>query len=219
MGDSSVDRNGSFLEVVDKVTEVRIHGRGGQGAVTAASLLVSAAVLEGKWGQAIPLFGAERRGAHVYAFARIAPKPVPLHSQVRRPSVVVVLDPSLIAVATDRVLVGVRPGGAVVANLPPKKARQLLPKVVESGLKLYVVDATSIAEELGLVFAGWPAVNTAMLGALVRATGIVSLSSIEKAIRLQWRHNERLAEANAEAARKAYAGTVQLKGEAEVVVR
>jgi pyruvate ferredoxin oxidoreductase gamma subunit len=219
MADSGADGNGALSEIVNKVTEIRIHGRGGQGAVTAASVLVSAAVLEGKWGQAIPLFGAERRGAHVYAFARIAPKPVPLHSQVRRPSVVVVLDPSLVAVDTNKVLAGVRSGGTVVANLPPEKARQLLPKVLESGLKLYAVDATSIAKELGLVFAGWPAVNTAMLGALVKATGIVSLSSIEKAIRLQWRRNERLAEANAEAARKAYAGTAQLKEEAEVMAR
>jgi pyruvate ferredoxin oxidoreductase gamma subunit len=180
----------------ESVTELRLHGRGGQGAVTAATLLVSAALREGKWGQAIPSFGAERRGAHVLAFARVGEKPVPIHSQVRRPHVVVVLDPGLILVEREKVLRGLRPGGVVVANLPSP--------VDVGDARLYIVDATRIAKELGLIVAGWPVVNTAMLGALARATGLVGIDSVEAAIREFWADRPRVAELNARAARRAY---------------
>ena len=190
-----------LLEALKSTVELRFHGRGGQGAVTAATLLVRAALLEGKWGQAIPSFGAERRGAHVLAFARVAEKPVPLHSMVRRPDVVAVLDPSLITVEKKKVLHGVKPGARIVANLP---------EPVDLGspdTRLYWVNATRIAQELGLVVAGWPVVNTAMLGALARATGLVSIDSVVEAIMEYWSSRPRVAELNAEAARRAYAET------------
>jgi len=183
----------------ETVTEVRLHGRGGQGAVTAATLLVAAALREGKWGQAIPSFGAERRGAHVLAFARVSPAPAPVHSQVRRPHVVVVLDPGLMLVEREKVLRGLRGGGTVVANLPAP--------VDVGDARLFYVDATRIAKELGLVVAGWPVVNTAMLGALARATGLVSIDSVVEAIMEFWSGRERVAELNAEAARRAYRET------------
>ncbi len=191
---------GGFLEALQRAVELRFHGRGGQGAVTAATLLVRAAMIEGKWGQSIPSFGAERRGAHVLAFARIAEKPIPVHSMVRRPHVVVVLDPSLVYVESERVKVvrGIRPGGVVVANAPR-------PPRLETGARLYTVNATRIAEELGLVVAGWPVVNTAMLGALAKATGVVSIDSVVEAILGYW--SGRVAELNAEAARRAYQET------------
>jgi len=179
-----------------EVTEIRFHGRGGQGAVTAATLLVSAALLEDKWGQAIPSFGAERRGAHVLAFARVAGAPVPIHSQVRSPHVVAVLDPGLLLVEKEKVLKGLRPGAVVVANLPVP--------VDVGDATLYYVDATRIAKELGLVVAGWPVVNTAMLGALARATGLVGIEAVEEAIRRFWSSRPRVAELNAMAARRAY---------------
>jgi len=191
---------GGFLEALQRAVELRFHGRGGQGAVTAATLLVRAAMIEGKWGQSIPSFGAERRGAHVLAFARIAGRPVPVHSMVRRPHVVVVLDPSLVYVESERAKVvrGIRPGGVIVANVPK-------PPRLEAGARLYTVNATRIAEELGLVVAGWPVVNTAMLGALAKATGVVSIDSVVEAILGYWRG--RVAELNAEAARRAYRET------------
>jgi len=190
----------SFYQALRReVTEVRFHGRGGQGAVTAATLLVSAALLEGKWGQAIPSFGAERRGAHVLAFARVAPRPVPIHSQVRSPHVVTVLDPGLLLAERSKVLHGLRPGGIVVANLPKPLGA--------GGARLFHVDATRIAKELGLVVAGWPVVNTAMLGALARATGLVGIEAVEEAIRGFWSSRPRVAELNAKAARLAYEQT------------
>ncbi len=200
--------------MAERVTEIRLHGRGGQGAVTAATLLVAAALREGKWGQAIPSFGAERRGAHVLAFARVSPEPVPVHSQVRRPHVVVVLDPGLMLVERGRVLRGLRGGGTVVANLPAP--------VDVGGARLFYVDATRIAKELGLVVAGWPVVNTAMLGALARATGLVSIDSVVDAIMEFWSGRERVAELNAEAARRAYretrpAGAAEAAAEAREV--
>ena len=191
-----------YQRLASKVTELRLHGRGGQGAVTAATLLVSAALIEGKWGQAIPSFGAERRGAHVLAFARVSEEPVPVHSQVRRPHVVGVLDPGLVLVEREKVLRGLRPGGIVVANLP---------RPIELGrdVRLYTVDATRIAAALGLIVAGWPVVNTAMLGALAKATGLVSIEAVEEAIRRFWAGRPRVAELNARAARKAFEETTE----------
>ncbi|BEP18397.1 pyruvate synthase subunit PorC [Pyrofollis japonicus] len=186
------------LRGLQETTELRFHGRGGQGAVTAATILVQAALFEGKWGQAIPSFGAERRGAHVLAFARVAPRPVPIHSGVRRPDVLVVLDPGLMHVERDRVLAGAKPGVKIIANLP----RPISLRGFQA--ELYIVDATRIAKELGLVVAGWPVVNTAMLGALARVTGLVSIDSIVKAIKEYWSGRPRVAEANAESARRAY---------------
>ncbi len=189
-----------FLEALRGTVEIRFHGRGGQGAVTAATLLVAAALRDGKWGQAIPSFGAERRGAHVLAFARVSSRYVPLHSQVRRPRVLVVLDPGLLVAERGRVLSGLREGGVVVANTP-------LPVDVGAA-RLFMVDATRIAKELGLIVSGWPVVNTAMLGALARATGVVTIDSVVRAIKEYWSGRPRVAELNAEAARRAYEETM-----------
>ncbi|WP_460124588.1 2-oxoacid:acceptor oxidoreductase family protein [Stetteria hydrogenophila] len=175
------------------MVEVRFHGRGGQGAVTAANLLVEAAVLEGKYAQAFPHFGAERRGAPVVAFARISDRPIDRHSQVRSPDVAVVLDPVLFSLVD--VTEGLKPGGVVVVNSPSR------PRELKAG-RVVCVDATGIARSLGLVVAGWPVVNTGILGALVKATGLVSLESVVKAIKSRWPGS--LGEANAEAATRAY---------------
>ena len=175
------------------LTELRFHGRGGQGAVTAANLLAAAAVLEGKYAQAFPHFGAERRGAPVVAFARVSDRPIERHSQIRNPDVVVVLDPALVELVD--VTAGLKPGGVVVINAPRRPSGLRADRVV-------CVDATRIARELGLVVAGWPVVNTGILGALARATGIVSLDFVVKAIQAQW--PGKTGELNAEAARRAY---------------
>lgn len=173
--------------------EIRFHGRGGQGAVTAANLLVASALIEGKYGQAFPFFGAERRGAPVLAFARISDKPIRIHSEVKEPDVVVVFDPSLIEIVD--VLRGLKPNGTIIVNSPE-------PIRFDGEYDVYHVDATRIALDLNLVVAGWPLINTAMLGAVVGALRIVNIDSVVKAIRDYW--PSKLAESNAKAAIKAY---------------
>ncbi len=172
--------------------EVRFHGRGGQGAVTAARLLVEAAFLEGKYGQAFPFFGAERRGAPIVAFARIDDKPIRTRTQVYEPSHVVVLDPTLLEVTN--VAAGLKAGGIVVVNA--KEAPTGLP----AG-RLAVVDATGIALET----LGAPITNTAILGALARATKLVSLDSLVRAVGNYF--GDKLAEKNIAAVRVAYERT------------
>lgn len=159
--------------------EIRIHGRGGQGGVTAAELLARAAFKEGKWVQAIPFFGAERRGAPVKAFARISDKPILIRSQVYSPDYVIVLDSTLLDLLD--VTEGLKKDGTVIINTTKKPD--------EMGLKqgrLTTVDATGIALELELVVAGLPVLNTTMMGAFARATEEVKLESVLDAIREEW---------------------------------
>ena len=174
------------------LVELRFHGRGGQGAVTAANILARAAVIEGKYAQAFPYFGAERRGAPVVAFARISDKPLEVHSQVRNPNIVVVLDPAIPDLVD--VTQGIKPGGLIILNSPEKTTIR--------HEKVYCVNATKIAKDLGLVIGGWPVVNTAILGALVKVSSLISISSLEKAIEEQL--GKSLAKVNIEAMRRAY---------------
>ena len=150
-------------------------------------------MLEGKYAQAFPYFGAERRGAPVEAYARVSDRPIERHSQVREPDIVVVLDPTIFELVD--VTRGLKPGGVIVVNSenPPVKG---------GGWKVWCVNATKIALDLGLVVSGWPVVNTSMLGALARATGLVSVESVDKSIRSYF--HGKLGELNAEAARRAY---------------
>ena len=187
------------------VLELRFHGRGGQGVVTAAQLLVDAALREGKWGQAIPLFGAERRGAPVVAYARISRRPLTLHSGIRRPDAVVILDPYVLKLVN--VVEGLKEGGAVVIN-SPEPPTELLGR----GYRVFYVNATRIALRLGLVVAGWPVVNTAMLGAVARALGVVGIESVISVVKEQW--PGRLGELNAKAALQAFEEVVEARGQA-----
>lgn len=172
--------------------EIRFHGRGGQGAVTAARLLAEASFIEGNYCQAFPFFGAERRGAPVVAFTRINKQPIRTHEQVYNPDHVVVLDPTL--VNSVDVAAGLKPNGIVVLN-----SKEIPENLKE--IKVAIVDATKIAiENLGV-----PITNTTMLGALARATGVVSLDSITKVIEKRF---GKLAEKNINAARKAFEQTV-----------
>lgn len=149
--------------------EIRFHGRGGQGAVTAAELLTKAAIKEGKYAQGFAAFGPERRGAPVLAFTRISDVPIEIRSQIYEPDVVVVLDPSL--VFSKAVLHGLKMGGTLVLNTS-KRANEILQ--IFSEYKLAIVNATEIA----LKHIGSAITNTAMLGALVKATNVVNLESI-----------------------------------------
>jgi pyruvate ferredoxin oxidoreductase gamma subunit len=168
--------------------EIRFHGRGGQGAVTAAELLAVAANEEGKWSQAFPFFGVERRGAPVMAFTRIADEYIKTRQQVYEPDIVVVLDPTLLDAVN--VLEGAKKGAPVIVNTKKK------PDI--KGFEVKTVDATKIAlEELGKPF-----VNTPMLGALVKATGIVKIDSLVNAIKE--RYPGEVGEKNARAIKKTY---------------
>lgn len=154
--------------------EIRFHGRGGQGAVTAARLLAEAAFLEGKHCQAFPFFGAERRGAPVVAFTRIDRKPIRTRTQIYEPNHVVVLDSTVLEAVN--VVSGLKRGGVAVINA--KETPEAL-----KGTKVALVDATSIAlDKLGVAIT-----NTAMLGALAKATRVVSLDSLIKVIKKRFK--------------------------------
>jgi 2-oxoacid:acceptor oxidoreductase gamma subunit (pyruvate/2-ketoisovalerate family) len=181
--------------------EIIFYGRGGQGAVTAANLIVQAAFLEGKYGLAYPSFGAERRGAVVNGYARIDDKPINIHQQIYEPDIVVVLDKKILQMTN--VLAGLKDNGFVILNTD---------KVVEDFIvpngRLFIVDATKICQELGLIISGWAVVNTAILGALSKATNIVSIDSIVKAIQDNWK--ESIAKKNIEATIRAYNETYEV---------
>jgi pyruvate ferredoxin oxidoreductase gamma subunit len=161
--------------------EVRFHGRGGQGAVTSAELMARAAIDEGKYAQAFPSFGPERRGALLQAFLRISDQPIRLREKISAPNLVVVLDPTL--VASGNVKAGLKPGGTLVVNTfkPVEAVRG------ECGFtgRTAVVDATKIAkEELGVAVT-----NTTMLGALLKAGGLVNRESLKNSLNTRFGKN------------------------------
>ena len=168
------------LSITSRPYEIRWHGRGGQGAITAAKIVAQAAYLMGYRGvTAAPSFGAERRGTPVSASTRISPQPVMVVSQVEEPDVVVVLDHTLLKY--EEVTSGLDKQGWLVVNSwrSPKELG------IEGGFNIATADATGVCQELGLVIAGLTVVNTAMLGAFIRATEVVDLKSIKKVIR-EW---------------------------------
>lgn len=154
---------------------IRFHGRGGQGAVTSAELVAQAAIAEGKFGQAFPSFGPERRGAPVMAYARVSDSQIRDRSAVHKPDCVLVLDASLLKLVD--VAEGLAEGGvvAVATGRPAAEVRQEL----SVKCRVAVVDALTIAMET----IRRPITNTTMLGALVKATGAVRQEYLEEAIR------------------------------------
>lgn len=165
--------------------EIRWHGRGGQGAITAAKILAQAAYFEGYQGvTAAPSFGAERRGVPVSASTRIAPQTIMVVSQVEAPNVVVVLDHTLLKY--DEVTSGLAKGGWLIVN------SWRHPKELDLGgdFNIATADATEVCSSLGLIVAGLTVVNTAMLGAFIRATQAVGMASIEKAVRERFSDRE-----------------------------
>lgn len=178
--------------------EIRWHGRGGQGAVTSAELVAQAAISEGKYGQAFPAFGPERRGAPVLAFVRIGTRePIKIRAGITTPDVVVVLDPGLLRIMN--VASGLKPHGVLIINT--KRSFEDLESEFKFSHRLAKVDATHIAREL----LGVTIVNTTMIGALLKATGVVNLESLTEP--LQHRFG-RLAERNMNAMKRAYDETV-----------
>jgi 2-oxoacid:acceptor oxidoreductase gamma subunit (pyruvate/2-ketoisovalerate family) len=159
--------------------EFRWHGRGGQGAWTASELLARAAIHEGKYIQSFPEFGPERMGAPVKAYTRISDEPIRLHCAVYNPNLAAVMDPTLLA--TVPVTKGLDEKGILIINSPKE------PKTVKEELKMtkgtvWTIPATDIAMRI----LGRPITNTAMLGAVARATEVVKMESIEKAVKARF---------------------------------
>lgn len=174
--------------------EIIFYGRGGQGAVTAANLIASAALKSGNKGvQAFPFFGAERRGAPVKAFARISDEEIYLRSQIREPDIVVVLDTGIMD-AID-ITQGLKENGMILLNTNKKPSDFSLP------YKIATVDATSIAIKNEILVGGIPVVNTPMTGALVRILNGVKLEALKEAIIERF---GKYGEKNAKAAEEAY---------------
>jgi pyruvate ferredoxin oxidoreductase gamma subunit len=182
-----------------EMLEVRWHGRGGQGAKTAAMLFAETAIEEGKYGQGFPDYGPERMGAPMRGFTRISEKPILVHSGIEEPQIVVVLDQTLL----DSVDIseGVPSDGMLIINthLSPKQIRE---KLKLSGRKIYTLNATQIALET----IGKPIPNTVMLGALIKLTNLFNIEDMQKNITKKFtkKFGEKIAIGNVNAIKRAF---------------
>lgn len=177
------------------IKEFRWHGRGGQGAWTASELLARAAIHEGKYIQSFPEFGPERMGAPVKAYTRISDEPIRLHCAVYNPNLAIVMDPTLLA--TVPVTEGLGETGILILNTPKD------PKTMKEELKMTKGNVWTVpATEIAMRVLGRAITNTAMLGVVTRATGVVEMESIEKAV--HERFPEPLAEKNRGVIKEAY---------------
>ncbi|KYK25082.1 hypothetical protein AYK26_02715 [Euryarchaeota archaeon SM23-78] len=180
------------------IFEIRFHGRGGQGAKTAAALLAEAAIEQGKFVQSFPEYGAERQGAPVKAYTRISDKPIYLHSGVTNPNVVVVVDQTLLK--SIPVTEGLDDDGLLIINA--NQSVNEVKSVVDFKGKIIVIDAIKIAlEELGRAVT-----NTAMLGVVEKATNIVDFEFLKNHMfkHFEYLLGKDLAEKNVKAFERAY---------------
>jgi pyruvate ferredoxin oxidoreductase gamma subunit len=188
-----------------EMLEIRWHGRGGQGAVTASKVFADSALAEGKQIQAFPEYGSERQGAPVKSFTRISDKPITIHSQVTNPDIVVVLDPSLLSVVD--VTEGLAEEGKLLVNTveSPEKLRE---KMKLKGRKVFTIDATGIS----LKHLGKAIPNTPMIGALVKATGMLNIEGVVEdfAKKFKGKFREDVVKGNLNSIREAYN---EVKGE------
>jgi 2-oxoacid:acceptor oxidoreductase gamma subunit (pyruvate/2-ketoisovalerate family) len=175
--------------------EVRLHGRGGQGAVVASKILASATLKEGKWAQAFPEFGVERRGQPVTAFLRIDTKAIGAHYRIYEPDHIVILDPTLLGQVN--VTEGLREEGWIIIN--SEKSPDEID--IKGNFKIATVDATGIAIKYGIGSKAAPIVNTAIIGAFVKAIQCVGIGSVLQSIREE---SPAKPEENAKAAKEAY---------------
>ncbi|HZM84026.1 MAG TPA: 2-oxoacid:acceptor oxidoreductase family protein [Candidatus Limnocylindrales bacterium] len=178
--------------------EIRIHGRGGQGAVTAAELLSVAAFLDGREAQAFPSFGSERMGAPVASFCRISEEPIRVREPVTTPDAVIVIDATLLHHVD--VFGGLSPDGYVLIN----SARGLIDLGLSELTERHPVGNVIAlgATDLARKHIGRPLPNICLLGAFAALTGTITLASLEAAVRDRFRAD--IAEANVNAARAAY---------------
>ena len=185
------------------LVEIRWHGRGGQGAKTAALLLADAALASGKYVQAFPEYGPERMGAPVASFNRISAKPILLHSGVTNPQIVIVLDPTL--VDSVDVTEGVPQDGTIIVNTEKSPADISKSLGITGSIKVFTVDASRISTET----IGRDIPNTPMLGALIKATAILDfkemLEDTKKKLEKKFRTKPEVIEGNIKAIERAYA--------------
>ncbi len=172
--------------------EIRLHGRGGQGSVTAAELLAVAAFDDGREAQAFPAFGVERRGAPVQAFCRIDQQPIRIRTQIYEPDFVIVQDPTLMD--SVNVLAGLKPTGTVLINSDHTPE--------ELGLKTSAKVVSIPASQIAIEELGRPIMNTVLLGAFAGLSGMISFDAIERSIRHRFRGE--LGDKNVKAAKRAY---------------
>lgn len=180
--------------------EIRFHGRGGQGGVTSAELLAVASIEHGKYAQAFPSFGPERRGAPVVAFCRISDTPIKLRANIYEPDVVIVLDPSVLTIA--HVEQGLKPNGILICNT--KYDGKHIRDILKIKQRIATVDATHIAMEILKL----PITNTTMLGALIKATGFLEKDALEEPLKKRF---GKIAEKNIRAYEEAYEKTTILE--------
>jgi pyruvate ferredoxin oxidoreductase gamma subunit len=157
--------------------EIRVHGLGGQGAVTMCTWLAQAAYDTGKHVQAFPFFGAERRGAPVKAFVRLDDNPIYLRSQVYHPDLLLVMSADLMGLAIAE---GISPEGRVLVNARAELALRLADRFAR---EVYYLDATGIALDLGLEIEGMPMVNLPLFGALASQSGAADLEGALSVVR------------------------------------
>ncbi|MDR2612230.1 MAG: pyruvate ferredoxin oxidoreductase subunit gamma [Deltaproteobacteria bacterium] len=177
--------------------EIRFHGRGGQGAVTSAELMAQTAIASGRYAQAFPSFGPERRGAPVTAFLRISDEPIRVREKIYAPDVVVVLDPTVMSVT--RVDAGLKPDGWLLVNT--HKSPEEVKKEFGYEQKVATLDAMSIALDILKV----PITNTVMLGVFAKVLGAATPEDVKEPFIN--RFGETLAAKNQAAFEKAYAET------------
>ncbi|MGD0056481.1 MAG: 2-oxoacid:acceptor oxidoreductase family protein [Methanomassiliicoccales archaeon] len=175
--------------------EIRMHGRGGQGAVVASEMLARAAVKDGMHASAFPFFGVERRGCPVTAYCRIDDKPIRIHAGIYEPDYVIVLDPSLMSLVD--VFQGLKPDGKILINTT--RTREELK--IKPPNKMVTVDATGIALKRGLGSETAPIVNTAIIGAFVKMFPKISIGSLLESVKAAAPAKK---EDNAAAAKDAY---------------
>ena len=169
--------------------EIRFHGRGGQGAKSAAQFLVEVALLEGKYIQAFPEYGPERSGAPVSAFSRISDGPIETHQPILSPDYIVVIDETLIS--EKSVLSGASSETTLLVN--SKQDINTLKNETGFQGKIYAIDASSPA----IKYLGKNQANTAMLSALVKITGMVSMENVKKIVYDAYaKKSEKIAQAN-----------------------
>ncbi len=175
--------------------QIRIHGRGGQGVVTAAEIIAIAAFKSGKQAQAFPSFGVERTGAPVEAYVRIDNKPIIIREQIYRPNILIIQDASLL----DNIDMSKGADKKTVAIINTGKNKNDL-KINLPPANIYTIDATKIALEI----IGKNIVNTVILGAFAKATGLISLDALKQAIEEKFAGHNDLIEKNIKAIEQAY---------------
>ncbi|MFH1707360.1 MAG: 2-oxoacid:acceptor oxidoreductase family protein [Planctomycetota bacterium] len=181
------------------MTEIRWHGRGGQGAKTAATLVGEIAIEEGKYGQGFPEYGPERMGAPIRGFTRISDAPINQHCAIAHPDIVVILDPTLLEPVD--VCENLKDNGIVIVNTH-LDAAAIRPKLSKKNIRLFLVNATQIAMDT----IGRPIPNTPMMGALIKAAGILKLETVEKDMikKFSKKFSQKIVDANVTAVRRAF---------------